>query len=658
MFPPPARVTPGAVVPRRWVDPAWYAAADPEVSIVVLNWNRAPMTVQCLHSLWENTTGHRYEIVVVDNGSSEADHAVFSDLDGPCRVIRLELNRFFGEGNNIGVQAAKAPNVVLMNNDVTVTKGWLEPLMAALHGRDDCGATGPKFLYPNGLLQEAGGLIDENGRAVQIGKFQDPTSEQFNDRRVVDYVSAACCLLRKGDFERVLGFDMRYEPAYYEDADLCMKLSQLGLKVVYVPESQVVHHESITTSDNSHGLDLTNISELNRVKFLDRWAEYLETGRHSPVPEPIPIISCAPRPESRSLGIYSPFELTPGGGERYFLTLAMEGLRRGLRVHFVSAAPYSAVRMSALAAMFGLDLDGLCMTPIEEARQLPLFDEWVAVSNQLVPPVHSLGKRNTLICQFPFRSGLDQWRSRQHWLEEYQRIVVYSQFAADAVHDRLAEARMPPMPVTVLTPAVDLTSEPIRTTKSGIVSTGRFFAGDHSKRQDLQIAAFRRLVESGMAEGVTLHLVGSSSSRPIHRQFLMRCMDLAEGLDVQFHVDAPLAEVTELYAASSVYWHSSGLGVDPRREPERCEHFGIAPIEAMAHGTIPLVVGNGGPASTVRDGVDGHHYNSVDELVERTADVLGRPEQDLRPMRESARERAQAFGHAAFTSAAISLFDL
>lgn len=657
LVPPPVLRAPAPQPTPAPITPAWYDDQAPEVSVVVLNWNRSDVTLECLHSLWEHTAGHRYEIVLVDNGSRDSDRACFASLPGPCRTVLLDINRYFGEGNNIGVDRAKAPLVVLMNNDVTVTPGWLEPLVSTLQDSPGCGLVGPKFIYPNGLLQEAGGLLDENAHSVQVGKYQDPTLPEFNQSGPVDYVSAACCLFRKEDFERVLGFDMRYEPAYYEDADLCLKLNQLGLSVVYVSESTVVHHESVTTSDTSHGLELNNISELNRMKFLGRWGDYLRTGRHESAPARSPLIQCSIQDDRPTVGLYTPFELTPGGGERYLLTVAMEALAHGRQVHLVTPAPYSRVRLTALAAMFGLDLDGLCLTPLDEAERRGPFDEWIALSNQLVPPVRSMGLRNTLLCQFPFRSGVEQWRARLHWLAEYQRIAVYSPFTADAVRARLAEANVAPVPITVLTPPVDLAADPIRPGKAGIVSVGRFFSGDHSKRQDLQIEAFRHLVESGRADGVTLHLVGSSATRPIHRQFLIDCIDAAEGLAVQFHVDAPLSEVTELYAASSIYWHSSGLGVDPTVEPERCEHFGIAPIEAMAHGTIPVVVNNGGPAATVRDGIDGYHYDSVEGLAARTAELLSRTEDELRPMREMARSRAQQFSREAFGEALASTFD-
>jgi GT2 family glycosyltransferase/glycosyltransferase involved in cell wall biosynthesis len=649
------RKRPAPVEPVR---PAWYSATAPEVSIVVLNWNRADVTLECLESLWEHTTGHPYEIVLVDNGSRPSEVEQFDHLRGPCRVVRLELNRYFGEGNNIGVERARAPYVVLMNNDVTVTAGWLEPLLRTLRDNPDAGVVGPKFLYPNGLLQEAGALLDEEGRSVQIGKFGDPSAPEYNRGRVVDYISAACCLLRKVDFVDVLGFDMRYEPAYYEDSDLCLRLNQLGLKTYYVPESKVIHRESVTTSDSSHGLRLSSISELNRMKFRARWDQYLSTGVHSDVPALNPVIQPSTKPGRRSLAVYSPFELTPGGGERYLLTLAEVGLQHGLNVHFVSPAPYSRMRMTAVGSMLGLDLNGLVINSLGEAQELAPFDDWVVMSNQLVPPTRGLGVRNTLHCQFPFLSGRDQWQARRAWLTDYSRFVVNSPFTAENVLRRLSEAREPELPIVILSPPVDVTDVPIHPNKSGIVSTGRFFSGDHSKRQDLQIEAFRRLTALRPDDDLVLHLVGSSATQPAHRKFLADCMTAAEGLAVQFHVDAPLSEVNELYASSSLYWHSSGLNVDVALEPERCEHFGIAPIEAMGYGTIPLVVDNGGPADTVRPGIDGYHYSTVDELVARTDDLLNRSEDELRPMREATRARANDFSRAHFAAAAAELFDM
>ena len=122
----------------------WYDAHSPEVSIIILNWNKAALTAQCLHEIWKHTSGARYEIVVLDNGSDPSSLAPLIGLAGKYRFIRSKINRGFGEGNNIAVEAALGRFVVFLNNDAFVTSGWLEPLVAAIK-EPGTGAAGPMF---------------------------------------------------------------------------------------------------------------------------------------------------------------------------------------------------------------------------------------------------------------------------------------------------------------------------------------------------------------------------------------------------------------------------------------------------------------------------------------------------------------------------------
>ena len=232
----------------------WYREDAPAVSLVILNFNKAYLTAECLRSVWRHTQGYPYEIVVVDNGSDAEDFAALTAISGPFRLVRLQTNRFFGEGNNIGAESARADLVCFMNNDIVVTPHWLEPLMQVRERHADCGAVGPKFIYPDGSLQEAGALIDAAGDAKRLGHGADASDEAYNRLREVDYISAATLLLSRADFESVLGFDLAWNPAYYEDTDLCLKISSRGLKIYYCPTSTVVHHESVTTSDTSQPL--------------------------------------------------------------------------------------------------------------------------------------------------------------------------------------------------------------------------------------------------------------------------------------------------------------------------------------------------------------------------------------------------------------------
>jgi len=253
----------------------WYAGDDPLVSIIILNYNKAKVTLQCIEEVWKHTKGAKYEIIVVDNGSELYDKKLLEQANSSCyKLIGLSKNRFFGEGNNIGSENAKGKYLLFLNNDAFVTPDWLMPLVSAVNS-DGTAAAGPKFLYPDGKLQEAGAYINSDGTALQRGKFDDPDKPEYNSVLEVDYCSAACLIVRHDLFDKVLGFDLCWEPAYYEDTDLCFKLKALNKKIMYIPSSKIVHLENLTSSDDKFPLKLNNIVDINREKFVRRYKNIL-----------------------------------------------------------------------------------------------------------------------------------------------------------------------------------------------------------------------------------------------------------------------------------------------------------------------------------------------------------------------------------------------
>src|SRR4051794_31912819 len=110
----------------------YYDPVAPEVSIIILNFNKSELTATCLRHIWTHTTGRRYEVVVVDNGSDADEFCKLDDIAGEFQLVALPINRFFGEGNNIGVEYSNGKYVLFLNNDAFVTEGWLEPLIDTL----------------------------------------------------------------------------------------------------------------------------------------------------------------------------------------------------------------------------------------------------------------------------------------------------------------------------------------------------------------------------------------------------------------------------------------------------------------------------------------------------------------------------------------------
>lgn len=250
-----------------------HAASPPEVSIIVLNYNRSDLTAQCLRHVFDNTSGRRYEVIVVDNGSEPVDLKKVAELQYDFQLVRLPVNRCFGGGNNIGVEASRGKFIVFLNNDAFVTVGWLEPLIDVLENQFAAGGVGPRLLYPDGRLQEAGAFVDGDGFSFQRGKKFPISSEELESVSIVDYCSAACFATTREIFDRVFGFDAMYAPAYYEDTDLCFKIASLGRFIYYCPTSVVHHVENATWA--SFPQALRSVVETNRQKFLARWGDYL-----------------------------------------------------------------------------------------------------------------------------------------------------------------------------------------------------------------------------------------------------------------------------------------------------------------------------------------------------------------------------------------------
>lgn len=158
-----------------------------------------------------------------------------------------------------------------------------------------------------------------------------------------------------------------------------------------------------------------------------------------------------------------------------------------------------------------------------------------------------------------------------------------------------------------------------------VVSIGRFFdpAKGHCKKQREMLEAFAGLVRSGHAAGWELLFIGGCDAT--NREYLLDLKRRAVGLPVRFAVNASGAVVTDALSRASLYWHAGGYGEDVERRPERFEHFGIAVVEACAAGAVPIVFGEAGPAEIVRDGRDGRHWRSLDELQAITAALIANP---------------------------------
>ena len=253
-------------------------ADTPLVSIIIPVYNQYRMTVSCLQSIVAHTQGIDYEVIIADDCSTDLTTSITERISG-LSIVKTPGNQGFLKNCNLAAGTAKGKYIVLLNNDTNVQPQWLDHLLKTLGG-DKVGLVGPKLLFADGVLQEAGGIVWQDASGWNFGRGQDPTAPEFNYTRETDYISGACILLETALWRTLGGFDERFCPAYYEDTDLAFAIRALGLKVVYEPKSVVVHFEGV-----SNGTDLNSGMKKHQVKnrqvFLDKWKQTLKSA-HSP----------------------------------------------------------------------------------------------------------------------------------------------------------------------------------------------------------------------------------------------------------------------------------------------------------------------------------------------------------------------------------------
>ena len=244
--------------------------AQPDVSIVVPVYNQLAFTLACLHSVLSSNTRYSYEIIVADDRSTDRTTEIFSNGVGRVRHVLSEQNQGFIRNCNTAAKQAKGRYLVLLNNDTIVMPGWLDELIEPLDKHPDIGLVGSKLLYPDGRLQESGGIIFGDGSGWNYGRMDDPRKPQYCYMRDSDYVSGASIALRTDFWHGQGGFDELYSVAYYEDTDMAFRVRKAGLRVVVQPLSQLLHFEGISSgTDTSSGAKQYQIT--NGVIFREKW---------------------------------------------------------------------------------------------------------------------------------------------------------------------------------------------------------------------------------------------------------------------------------------------------------------------------------------------------------------------------------------------------
>jgi GT2 family glycosyltransferase/SAM-dependent methyltransferase len=247
---------------------------DPKVSIIIPVYGKLTYTLRCLASILKFYPQASFEVIVVDDCSPYGSSRALRLIKG-IRLIENNKNLGFIRSCNAGASIAHGEYVYFLNNDTKVTLNFLDALLKTFQDFSNVGLVGSKLIYPDGRLQEAGGVIWRDGSAWNFGRLQDVASPIYNYAREVDYCSGASIVIPLNIFNELGGFDEHYLPAYCEDSDLALKIRSKGYSVIYQPLSTVIHYEGITSgTDTGQGIKSYQIN--NTKKLFERWETVLK----------------------------------------------------------------------------------------------------------------------------------------------------------------------------------------------------------------------------------------------------------------------------------------------------------------------------------------------------------------------------------------------
>jgi len=251
---------------------------SPLVSIIIPVHNNFNYTYNCISSILDSEKSLSFEIIISnDNSNDETTFLKTKYFKNNKNILVYNNHKTYNFLLNCkrATKRARGKYILFLNNDTKVHKEWLTYLLKIIENDEKVGMVGSKLIYPDGLLQEAGGIVWSNGECLNYGRGSNSDFPEYNYVKEVDYISGTSIIIRKFLWDKIGGFDKRFIPAYYEDTDFAFELRKLGYKVMYQPLSVVEHYEGI-----SNGKELISgikkYQVKNKIKFIDKWQKELK----------------------------------------------------------------------------------------------------------------------------------------------------------------------------------------------------------------------------------------------------------------------------------------------------------------------------------------------------------------------------------------------
>jgi O-antigen biosynthesis protein len=679
-------------------------------SFIIVNYNGLKYLGDCLKSLQRLEYPQEcIDTIVVDNGSKD-ESIKFLQQNHPHVRVFVNTENNFASALNLGIQHAKGEYISFLNNDATLDCNWLKNLVIQLQNNPKLGAISGKILLKDGRINSVGHRMLPNYYWADIG-IEERDRGQYDTEKDVDGLCWAAVLFRQACLADVGEVDRDFV-MYFEDVDYAKRCRDKGWKLRYIPTA-IAHH---VYGGSSEGNSLTEYF-CNRNRFLylakheplqlvgaidtsvfylkkqlNRLYDSLLTATRKLIQyQPTEIYNTVLSQLSKKLiELYSPLVADRflarlqvmsgdrklsiciydhalhflGGGQKYVATLASI-IQDEFEITFVANKPVS---IANLETWYGLDLSRcqlkIIPLPFFEKRRMSCIDSSMVTAEMENPfgaiteesqnydifinvnqleKVKPLSPISIFFCHFP-----DSWRTKHFAVDYYTFVITNSQFTTKWLKKRwqLESSLLLYPPVILDTPTVSK--------EKLILSVARFEAGGSKKQVEL-IQAFLELQNQHpeILSGWKLVLIGGSTPGNPYIKIVEKLVKKS-GDTIELNVNISLDELKAIYAKSSIFWHACGLG---EVNPQQFEHFGMATVEAMQSGCVPIVFNGGGQREIVEPEKSGFLFDSIVQLGEYTHQLISHPEQ-LQQMQKAAIDRGQYFGKERFERQVKAFFEI
>ncbi|MFX1296276.1 MAG: glycosyltransferase family 2 protein [Promethearchaeota archaeon] len=248
-----------------------------KVSIIILTWNKLRCTKLCLNSLYKNTKYPNWELIIVDNNSSDGTQIYLNHFQKNhinCKTIFNSKNEGFARGNNQAITKAHGHYILFLNNDIFITPNWLNHLMICMLSKSNVGIVGAKLIYPqNKKIQHAGVVFSPSGKPFHIYRNQNPSKKCVNVQKTYNAVTAACMLVKRTLLDELKGFDENFKLGSYEDIDLCLRARLKNYLILFCPQCKVYHYEYSTSRQFK---SFNRLAKKNFEIFMQKWSKLLK----------------------------------------------------------------------------------------------------------------------------------------------------------------------------------------------------------------------------------------------------------------------------------------------------------------------------------------------------------------------------------------------